>query len=84
MVDRRAFSTTLEPSLAKRKSAEKEAMNSNADESVNFLFIGDWGYVGVNQTMIAEQMGIWSQQNNASFVIALGDNFYRKPISLSL
>lgn len=51
---------------------------SNA--TVNFLFHGDWGWPGVNQTLIGWQMGNWSQAHNADFLIALGDNFYRKPL----
>lgn len=47
-------------------------------DTVSFLLIGDWGIPGLNQTMIATQMGDWAQQNKASFVVALGDNFYCK------
>ena len=53
------------------------ASNAVREEgSLNFLFHGDWGYPGENQTLIAEQMGIWAEKNEAEFVIALGDNFY--------
>lgn len=45
-------------------------------DPVSFLLIGDWGIPGLNQTMIAAQMGDWALKNKASFVVALGDNFY--------
>jgi len=51
--------------------------------NLNFLFFGDWGVAGENQTIIAESMGSWAQDNNSSFVIALGDNFYCKFLTLS-
>lgn len=46
--------------------------------SVNFLFFGDWGYAGTNQSLIAAQMGDWAGENKAKFVVSLGDNFYSK------
>lgn len=46
--------------------------------SVRFLFHGDWGWPGINQTLVAYQMGNWSFDNKAQFLIALGDNFYSK------
>ena len=48
----------------------------SAVNAVSFLLLGDWGLSGSNQTMIAKEMGVWAQQHNASFVVALGDNFY--------
>ena len=50
----------------------------SASNSINFLFLGDWGYAGTNQSLIASQMGDWAGQNKADFVISLGDNFYSK------
>jgi hypothetical protein len=85
MVDHRAFLTTLQPSLmVGMNDVSNKHLNLKTNDSVNFLFIGDWGVTGINQTMIADQMGIWSQKNNASFVIALGDNFYRKTFTNTL
>ncbi len=46
--------------------------------ALTFAFLGDWGYVGQNQTMVANSMAKWVDTRNASFVIALGDNFYSK------
>lgn len=46
--------------------------------TVDFLFLGDWGVPGVNQTLVANQMGNWSEQHLADFVVSLGDNFYGK------
>jgi acid phosphatase len=43
---------------------------------VPFLIHGDWGTPGENQTKIADQMNSWSLQNQAMFLVALGDNFY--------
>ncbi len=51
-------------------------VGASTDDSLNFLFLGDWGTPGVNQSLIAESMGNWSRLNNAKFVVALGDNFY--------
>lgn len=48
--------------------------------SLSFSFLGDWGYSGYNQSLVAQSMAVWSMKNNASFVIALGDNFYSKCI----
>lgn len=31
------------------------------------------GLAGTNQSLVANQMGTWAKQNNASFLIALGD-----------
>lgn len=43
-----------------------------------FLFHGDWGSAGENQTLIGQHMGMWAEAHNALFLIALGDNFYCK------
>ena len=49
--------------------------------SLSFLFLGDWGWTGVNQSSVADQMSLWSSENDASFVIALGDNFYKDGVT---
>jgi hypothetical protein len=38
----------------------------------NFLMHGDWGWIGANQTLVADQMGIYGEVLDAEFVIALG------------
>lgn len=55
--------------------------SAHAEEPVelSFLLIGDWGLSGINQTIIASQMGDWAARSRSSFVVALGDNFYCKP-----
>lgn len=49
---------------------------------IPFLIHGDWGTPGENQTKIAEQMNTWSLDNQAKFLIALGDNFYCKNLMI--
>ena len=51
---------------------------TETEEGLSFLLLGDWGLPGSNQSLIAEQMDIWAQQHRASFIVALGDNFYCK------
>jgi hypothetical protein len=50
----------------------------HGETSLRFMLLGDWGLPGLNQSLVAEQMGLWSSENHANFVIALGDNFYCK------
>jgi hypothetical protein len=59
-----------------RNSVRVQNEFSIPGSAINFLFLGDWGYVGENQTFIATQMGYWAEEHDASFVVALGDNFY--------
>jgi hypothetical protein len=61
-----------------RNSVHVQNEFSSPGSAINFLFLGDWGYVGENQTLIATQMGYWAEEHHASFVVALGDNFYGK------
>ena len=51
-------------------------LNCVCASSVNFALLGDWGLPCQNQSLIAQQMGIWAELNEANFVVALGDNFY--------
>jgi acid phosphatase len=44
--------------------------------ALNFLSMGDWGSVTPQQAGVASQMGVYASSFNASFVLALGDNFY--------
>jgi tartrate-resistant acid phosphatase type 5 len=45
--------------------------------SLSFLVISDWGMRGNNnQTVVAEQMGIYAYHNSVDFIISAGDNFY--------
>jgi len=46
----------------------------------NFLIHGDWGWVSSNQTLVAQQMGVFGSQIDAKFVVALGDNFYESGV----
>ena len=56
-------------------------------ESLDFLMIGDWGgidkppYYTPEQLMAAQSMAAWSDQYNADFILAVGDNFYFEGIS---
>lgn len=52
--------------------------------NLTFLALGDWGYIGANQTAVAAQMGVYAAQTNASFVVALGDNFYEDGVESDL
>lgn len=51
-------------------------------ESLDFLLIADWGgidkwpYFTPEQKRVAESMSDWSDQYQADFILALGDNFY--------
>ena len=46
-------------------------------KSVSFLAIGDWGRRGKHhQKEDADEMGVVAEKLNASFTIAVGDNFY--------
>lgn len=44
--------------------------------TLNFIAFGDWGLIGANQSLVAAQMASVASKCNASFVVALGDNFY--------
>jgi hypothetical protein len=60
-----------------QRSSEELAQESGDQRaSISFLFHGDWGWPGLNQSLVGHQMGNWSQRNRADFLIALGDNFY--------
>ncbi|XP_010271166.1 PREDICTED: purple acid phosphatase 8-like [Nelumbo nucifera] len=50
---------------------------TNADGSLNFLVVGDWGRKGAyNQSKVAHQMGRVGEKLNINFIISTGDNFY--------
>jgi len=55
---------------------------SNAEESINFFVIGDWGgipitpYTTTIEKAIAHEMGHFAQDHDVQFILALGDNFY--------
>ncbi|KAL5748724.1 hypothetical protein ACOSQ2_026021 [Xanthoceras sorbifolium] len=49
----------------------------NADGSLSFLVVGDWGRRGrFNQSQVAFQMGMTGEDLNIDFVVSTGDNFY--------
>jgi len=56
--------------------------SAKADESLNFVMIGDWGgqpgspYYTPAQKELAGRMGTKASEINSQFTIALGDNFY--------
>lgn len=43
---------------------------------VGFILLGDWGLPGYNQSLVANQMAIYSAREQVDFIVALGDNFY--------
>lgn len=53
-----------------------------AEETLNFLVIGDWGGLPVEpyttevEKAIAREMGKFATANDVQFLLALGDNFY--------
>lgn len=48
-----------------------------ADSTLSFLVIGDWGYKGENaQRAVAERMGVVAGETGSRFVVTTGDNFY--------
>ncbi|XP_062118076.1 purple acid phosphatase 3-like [Humulus lupulus] len=50
---------------------------TNADGSLSFLVVGDWGREGdYNQTQVARQMGKIGEKLSINFVVSTGDNFY--------
>jgi tartrate-resistant acid phosphatase type 5 len=60
--------------------------NSAQDDrgnSLSFLVLGDWGGSGSKepQVKIAEQMGRVAGREDSRFILALGDNFYRRGVS---
>lgn len=49
----------------------------NAEPTMNFLILGDYGWNNtLPQKIIAQKMNQIAQENRAEFVISLGDNFY--------
>ena len=50
--------------------------------TLNFAIIGDWGRQGrPDQKQVAQQMGIACEKASASFVVAVGDNFYERGVT---
>jgi tartrate-resistant acid phosphatase type 5 len=50
--------------------------------ALNFAIIGDWGRQGrPDQKQVADQMAIACEKAGASFVIAVGDNFYERGVT---
>jgi len=44
--------------------------------SMHFASLGDWGSVNSDQAAVAKQIGLALTDFNASFLLAIGDNFY--------
>lgn len=52
-----------------------------AQDSIPFIVFGDWGSKGhYVQPEVAYQMSEWAQNNNATFIISAGDNFYDRGV----
>ena len=60
---------------------------NSVEEGSGFIALGDWGgraewpYTTHEQTRVAAQMQAYSTNQNVSFVLSLGDNFYPAGIS---
>jgi acid phosphatase len=53
-----------------------------ADQTLNFVLIGDWGRDGrENQTDVANQMGVTAAAIGSKFVVSVGDNFYENGVT---
>lgn len=53
-----------------------------SDGMLNFAIIGDWGRQGrPDQMEVAQQMAIACKQAGASFIVAVGDNFYERGVT---
>lgn len=50
-------------------------------DNMHFLSLGDWGKVNSDQAAVAKQMGLYAQQFNASFLLAIGDNYYEDGVA---
>ncbi|KAF0427124.1 Metallo-dependent phosphatase, partial [Gigaspora margarita] len=50
----------------------------NGINKLDFLVFGDWGYQGPDsrQSVVASAMKTWADNNNTTFILSLGDNFY--------
>ena len=85
-LSRRNFVRTL---FAASQSAIVGRLLSNplrADETpatgLNFAIIGDWGRQGrPDQRQVARQMALACKSASASFVVAVGDNFYERGVT---
>lgn len=54
-----------------------QLVTKQADGSLNFLVVGDWGRKGLyNQSQVAYQMGRIAEDLDVDFIISTGDNFY--------
>lgn len=52
-------------------------------DNMHFLSLGDWGKVNSDQSDVAKQMGTYADKFNASFLLAIGDNFYEDGVDSS-
>lgn len=51
--------------------------------SMHFLSLGDWGKQNDDQAAVSYQMAKYADQFNASFLLAVGDNFYEEGVTNS-
>ncbi|XP_072032237.1 tartrate-resistant acid phosphatase type 5-like isoform X2 [Amphiura filiformis] len=61
--------------------------STTTGKSLHFMVLGDWGgipiypYYTPDEVAVAKQMSIIAENINASFVMALGDNFYENGVT---
>lgn len=56
-------------------------INNIQNGKLNFIVLGDWGRKGNHrQDKVADQMGVWAENNSGDFVITVGDNFYNSGV----
>jgi tartrate-resistant acid phosphatase type 5 len=56
--------------------------DSSASKPLVFYVLGDWGRKGEpNQLVLANQMNEWTKNENAKFIVTVGDNFYNDGVA---
>lgn len=75
-----SFILLIDNQINAQSSEEIRGLKS-LKKGLNFLVVGDWGRNGeYQQKETAIQMGKAAKQNDAAFVISVGDNFYPKGV----
>ncbi len=65
-----------------QKQPKPIELNLPTKNTFNFYVLGDWGrYGGYEQTRVATQMDVYSEQFDPKFVISTGDNFYTNGVA---
>jgi predicted MPP superfamily phosphohydrolase len=71
---------TIDEALSQTTGNNFPAENLQKNE-LNFIVLGDWGRKGKHrQDKVADQMGVWTENNSGDFVITVGDNFYNSGV----